>query len=68
MNIQKDSIKKEDIKVSNIILPSVYSLVNLGFVSPIQNQGSCGCCWSFATIGMYESLLKMRNYTYKLSE
>ena len=55
-------------KVSAVVLPTTYSLVALGHVSSIKNQGSCGCCWSFASIAMYETVLKMRGFTYGLSE
>lgn len=33
----------------------VYDLRTLGFVSPIANQGSCGACWTFATVASLES-------------
>ncbi|NWG02327.1 MAG: hypothetical protein HXY44_05670 [Syntrophaceae bacterium] len=37
--------------------PSFYDLRNLGKLTPVRNQGSCGSCWSFATYGSLESNL-----------
>jgi hypothetical protein len=31
------------------------------FCKPIQNQGSCGCCWAFATLGVIECYNKIKN-------
>jgi C1A family cysteine protease len=33
----------------------VYDLRTLGWVSPVVNQGSCGVCWTFATVASLES-------------
>ena len=37
--------------------PATYDLRTLGKVSPVENQGSCGSCWTFATFGSLESYL-----------
>lgn len=39
----------------NTLLPERYDLRDEGFVTPIQDQGQCGSCWIFATMGSIES-------------
>jgi len=33
-----------------------------GKVSPVRNQGECGCCWAFTACAEYESQLVMRGW------
>ena len=42
----------------DVNLPSYYSLVDEGYVTPVKNQGSSGSCWSFATLAVLESCIK----------
>lgn len=40
-----------------------------GGLTPIKNQGSCGSCWAFATAGVFENVLRVRDgVTKDLSE
>ncbi|XP_073943282.1 cathepsin K-like [Choristoneura fumiferana] len=38
-------------------LPKEYDMRMEGFITPIKNQGSCGSCWSFATVAAVEGAL-----------
>jgi C1A family cysteine protease len=37
--------------------PATFDLRTLDKVSPVENQGNCGSCWTFATFGSLESYL-----------
>lgn len=41
----------------SVSLPSSYDLRSVGKLSPVRNQGACGSCWAFATMGSLESTL-----------
>lgn len=52
-------------------LPNYYNLVDLGYVTPVKQQGSGGNCWTFASLATLEScILKATNksLTLDLSE
>ncbi len=42
-------------------LPSSFDWRALGKVPPIRNQGACGSCWSFSTVGAFESALMIND-------
>ncbi|MFO7663418.1 MAG: C1 family peptidase [Chloroflexota bacterium] len=49
--------------------PSSWDWRELGGVTPVKNQGSCGSCWAFGTVGAVESAIKiMDGLTVDLSE
>ena len=49
-------------------IPDSYEWNNFGMVSPVKNQGRCGSCWTFSTVGAMEShwniLGKGKNITF----
>ena len=50
-------------------LPSTFDWRTLGGCTPIKDQGSCGSCWAFATVGSLECNIKIRDgITVDLSE
>ena len=58
-------------KLAAVTLPSSYDARTLGIVSIPKDQGSCGSCWAFASVGALESKIKMADTSvamYDLSE
>lgn len=39
----------------NANIPKEWDWRSLGVVSPVKNQGKCGSCWTFSTVGALES-------------
>jgi len=55
--------------VSKKELPSHFDWRDSGIVPAIRDQGSCGSCWAFGTVGVFESTLWKNNVANKdLSE
>lgn len=49
---------------SNANIPTEWDWRTFGVVSPVKNQGKCGSCWTFSTVGCVEShyLLKYGSF------
>ena len=64
----KDQSRIVKTKVTGSI-PDSFDWRDVGGVSAVQNQGSCGTCWAFSTIGAIESAwFQKANETTNLSE
>jgi C1A family cysteine protease len=50
-------------------LPATYDWRSLNGCTPIKNQGGCGSCWAFATVGVLECAIRIKDgLTVDLSE
>jgi C1A family cysteine protease len=42
-------------------LPSAYNWCSLGGCTPVRDQGNCGSCWAFGTVGPLESAILIQD-------
>lgn len=42
-------------------LPATFDWRTQNALTPIKHQGACGSCWAFSTIGVVESLIKIKD-------
>ncbi len=56
-------------ELSTLTLPAAFSWCDRGACPPVRNQGSCGSCWAFGTVGPLEANLLLRDgISHDLSE
>ena len=67
----EERLKKEEVfKVGKeMVFPLVFDWRDSGGVTPVKNQAGCGSCWAFASMGAFESMIKIYDSVqYDLSE
>lgn len=53
----------ENLTIVNQGLPSVFDWCRQNGCTAVKDQGNCGSCWAFATVGPLESLIKIYDET-----
>ncbi len=46
---------------TNLALPARYDWRDHVELTPVKNQGGCGSCWAFATVGVLEQVVKIKD-------
>ena len=63
------TLQNESLAADLTALPGSFNWCDQNGCTPVKNQGSCGSCWAFATVGPLESLIKINDgVTVDLSE
>ncbi|KAL9250906.1 Senescence-specific cysteine protease SAG39-like protein [Drosera capensis] len=58
------SVKTTSFKYENLTdVPASIDWRSQGAVTPIKNQGQCGCCWAFAAIAATEGITEIKTGT-----
>lgn len=50
-------VSKEERKLA---IPDAYDWNELGVVTPVKDQGNCGSCWTFSTVGSLEAIWNIK--------
>ncbi|XP_062102983.1 senescence-specific cysteine protease SAG39-like [Humulus lupulus] len=55
-----DSTRTASFRYENVTaLPSSLDWRKLGAVTPVKDQGDCGCCWAFSAVAAMEGITKL---------
>ncbi|XP_048738617.1 dipeptidyl peptidase 1-like [Ostrea edulis] len=60
IGIPKPASASEKVKRIAEKLPETWDWRDSGFVSPVRNQGGCGSCYAFSSLGMNEARWRLR--------
>ncbi len=68
--VQSAGPAEPSVQANSLIgMPASFDWRSLGKVTPVRNQGGCGGCWAFGTVGAMESaILIAQNKSVDLSE
>lgn len=55
--------KKRPPRFFSFKIPNSLSYTHL--MQPVQNQGTCGCCWAFATLALIEASMKRKDSNFR---
>lgn len=56
-------MKPQALRTETVALPTKWDWREQNGVTGVRNQGNCGSCWAFATIGSFEAQLKIKQDT-----
>jgi C1A family cysteine protease/PKD repeat protein len=57
---QKEAVFDPMTTAAKLVLPVAFDWRSYDGCTPVRNQGGCGSCWAFATVGALECAIKIR--------
>ena len=52
------SLAEPALALPTLALPAAYDARTQGLISPVRDQGNCGSCWAFGTVGVMETAIR----------